>query len=312
MLHNIDELVKVEEFKIKANKKNLELDQLKKSFKEKEFEDFAKLNTKGLSLEELKDKLERIVVWNLNKTDNRTDYLSIKQVSERIAEKILNYRNTYNQEAIGYNKKMYFFESRFELTRESKLREYLSEYYKLNNEKSKIQTTGVKIKFDRNLKRLSQLDSCIAKRKLEVYFEAADKTELMQKFHNGNIKIRDLTQEYIAKSHSNISANYIAESKVAYEEKHGRHMPVKLESYLNKVSEYVDNNYNDLKRLGFSDKEALVSFNEGDKLLAKYDRNKLDMSVDKSEIKSIQKDSRQQIEVVQEHNIGIGNQGFSM
>ena len=81
----------------------------------------------------------------------------------------------------------------------------------------------------------------------------------MEEYERGNIKIRELTREYEAKNHSKIAANYIALSKVSYEEKHDRHMPAKLESYLEKVSEYVNNNYKELKKFGFSNEEALIS-----------------------------------------------------
>ena len=146
----------------------------------------------------------------------------------------------------------------------------------------------------------------------------------MEEYDRGSIKIRELTQEYKAKGHSKIAANYIALSKVSYEEKHGRYMPAKLETYLDKVSGYVDNNYKELKKFGFSNEEALVSFNEGDKLFTKYDRSNPNMSIDKSEIKSLQKESKQQIvnqqnHVLQEQNIavknkslGLRNEGFSM
>ena len=75
--------------------------------------------------------------------------------------------------------------------------------------------------------------------------------------------------------------------------------------YLEKVSKYVSNNYKELRKFGLSEKEAMQVFSEGDKLLAKYDKNNLDMSFDKSEFKTIQKESNQQIEMLREQNISI-------
>lgn len=106
-------------------------------------------------------------------------------------------------------------------------------------------------------------------------------------------RIRTLTQEYTSQGMSQIKASFVAMEIVKHHDKHGTHMPTKQIDFVKTVGDYVHKNYNDLRKFGFSYREAAVTFNEG-AIIVKQS-NKL-CAIAKSDIKQIQITSKQQLE----------------
>ena len=82
--------------------------------------------------------------------------------------------------------------------------------------------------------------------------------------------------------------------------------------YLGKISSYVEKNYNDLTKYGFDKNEAFISYNEAEKLFYKYDRTQTEININKPEIKSIQSESKRDLEIINEQNIGISTKGVEL
>jgi hypothetical protein len=246
-------------------------------------------NEKLERAESTKEKLERVVAKTINITDNTTDYLTIKKVTQKVIEKLINHRNTYDKEASGSDKKMFFLESRYEIERENQLREYLCQ-------KIPIKTTGDQIVFERELKRLSHIDSRLAKGKDEIYFTPIGKQELMEQYAQGSHNIALLTKEYKKRGFNHIESNFIATEIIQYQEKYGRNISLKQEEYIGQISNYVDKNYNDLIKFGLDKKEAMISYNEGERFVSKYDRNIHDGQITKTDVINAQKESKLEFE----------------
>lgn len=90
-------------------------------------------------------------------------------------------------------------------------------------------------------------------------------------------------------------------------------------NYLCKISSYVEKNYKELINFGFSKNEAIISYNEAEKLFQKYDKNAMNITVNKSEIKALQKESKRDLEIINEQNIAsdtisieIENEGITL
>ncbi len=90
-----------------------------------------------------------------------------------------------------------------------------------------------------------------------------------------------------------IKAEFVAKEVVKHHDKYDVHMPTKQIDFVKNVSNYVHKNYNNLKRFGFSHKDATVAYNEGSALLQKYDRSP---SPSITDIKQVQTSSKQQLE----------------
>jgi len=305
VINNLNKLPEINRLKeeIKLKEKSIKIE-TENYFKDK-FNALKNLDTKGLNIEEIKNKLEKIVTRDLNITDNTTDYITIKKVAEKITEKIINYRNIYSKEAIGYNKREFFIEARYEIAREDKLREYLSKEMKIKN-------TGDQIIFERELKRLSNIDTRLAKRYNEIYLTPVDKKELLLECHKGSKEINELTSDYIKRGYKETAAHFIATETIQYREKYGRSMTQNQVDYLGKISSYVEKNYNDLIKYGFDKNEAFISYNEAEKLFYKYDRTQIEININKPAIKSIQSESKRDLEIINEQNIGISSKGVEL
>ncbi len=73
-------------------------------------------------------------------------------------------------------------------------------------------------------------------------------------------------------------------------------MPTKQIEFVKNVGDYVHRNYNDLRRFGFSHKEASVAYNEGSAMIGKYDKS---TTITKADVKQIQTSSKRQLEMQQ-------------
>jgi hypothetical protein len=108
VINNLNKLQEINRLKEEIKLKEKTIKTETESYFKNKFSSLKNLDTKGLNIEEIKIKLEKIVTRDLNITDNITDYIAIKKVAEKITEKIINYRNLYSKEPIGYNKKEFF------------------------------------------------------------------------------------------------------------------------------------------------------------------------------------------------------------
>ena len=102
-----------------------------------------------------------------------------------------------------------------------------------------------------------------------------------------------------------IKAEFVAKEVIKHHDKHGTHMPTKQIDFVKNVGDYVHKNYNDLKRFGFSHKEALVTYKEGSTMISKYDKSH---AIKKADLKQIQTSSKRQLETQYTTNFTIKNQ----
>ena len=93
-----------------------------------------------------------------------------------------------------------------------------------------------------------------------------------------------------------IKANFVATEIVKYEERIGSQMPIRQQENLQKVGDYVSNNYKELINYGFSKDEARIAYLEGSKLAMNYKPTERDLAISRGEIQLTQADIKRTIE----------------
>ncbi len=240
-------------------------------------------NLQQKDLQQLNNKLNSVVNSALTTKDftsamrishNTTDFTHVKWVTERFVEQINAHKNLHNIEPIQEQKAVFFLRANHEFSRKNDLQKYTDSTETLN--------------------RLVAID-----------YTSPNTSTTLELFRVSEKKIHTLTHEYISQGMHPIKAEFVAREVITYYDKHGTHMPTKQIDFVKNVGDYVHKNYNDLRRFGFSHKEALVTYKEGSTMISKYDKSH---AITKADLKQIQTSSKRQLETQYTTNFMIKNQ----
>ena len=199
---------------------------------------------------------------------NTTDFTDVKWTAERFTEQVSAHKNHYNTEPIQKQKAEFFLRTVHEFSRKGDLKKYATS--------------------NQHLDRLVAID-----------YTAPNLSITLELFRVSERTIRVLTQEYISQGMHPIKAEFVAKEVIKHHDKHDTHMPTKQIDFVKNIGDYVHKNYNDLRRFGFSHKEASVAYNEGSAMVNKYDASYSAPSVSKADVKQVQAVSKQRLEMQQ-------------
>ena len=240
-------------------------------------------NLQQKDLHQLNNKLNSVVNSALTTKDftsamralhNTTDFTHVKWVTERFVEQINAHKNLHNIEPTQEQKAVFFLRANHEFSRKNDLQKYTDSTETLN--------------------RLVAID-----------YTSPSTSTTLELFRVSEKKIHTLTHEYISQGMHPIKAEFVAKEVIKHHDKHGTHMPTKQIDFVKNVGDYVHKNYNDLKRFGFSHKEALVTYKEGSTMISKCDKSH---AIKKADLKQIQTSSKRQLETQYTTNFTIKNQ----
>ena len=231
-------------------------------------------NLQQKNLQQLNNKLNSVVNSALTTKDftsamralhNTTDHTHVKWTAERFTEQVSAHKSRYNTEPTQKQKAAFFLRTVHEFSRKGDLKKYATS--------------------NQHLDRLVAID-----------YTAPNLSITLELFRVSERTIRTLTQEYISQGMHPIKALFVAKEVITYNDKHCSHMPTKQIDFVKSVGDYVHRNYNDLRRFGFSHKEALITYKEGSTLVSKYDASSFAPSVSKADVKQAQAVSKQRLE----------------
>jgi|GEM_PF-491990 conjugative relaxase-like TrwC/TraI family protein len=265
----------------------LQYDQEKQKFCRVQLGFLAAFDSKQQDFTQLCQKLAIPVQHSLAAIDAKSDFQAAKYVTEKLAEQLLYHCNRYGKEATARDKYHFFLRAYFETSRKAKLQSYLTHQLK-------AKSTGDLLLLQQKLERMLAIDSRLANSS-ELFFRAIKLNKVVNEFNLGQQKIKTLTAEYLKQGMSQIKANFVAHAVVQYAERYGANMPLKQIEAAKQVSTYVQNNYQALRKAGFSEQQAQIVFSEGYKMLAYYDKRLPQLSISKEEVGYIQQESKQQM-----------------
>lgn len=286
-LHDkIAEYDKFNKYKEQENAQLIKCKKFRSEFINKNLKDILKFNTKNLNYIDLKYSLENKILHMLATIGASKDYLTVKLVTERVAEQIVQHRERFGEDPNGSVKKDFFLRARYEAERKPEIEKWL-------NSKLNPQTTGELLDFKEKLSRMSAIDSRLALHAgKDIYFTPSNIKEVVQIINENEKKILALTKEHMAKGIDYVKAHFIALESVKHEENYGVHMPLAQQEAIRAIGNYVSNNYNALRKFGFTSSEARIAYTEGAKMALNYDKRLSEVQVSQDEVKQIQRESK--------------------